>query len=422
MRAPLRAFCLTLLFIAPAFAQDAPPAKYWPRWRGRNDNGSAVAGHYAAVWNANDHIAWKTELPGKGCSTPIVYGEHIVLTCPADDQDAVIDLDWAGRERWRTVVGKDRPGKNRNGSGANPSAVTDGVRLFAYFKSGNLAGLDFAGKLLWSTNLQDRFGPDTLYWDIGTSPVLTERNVVVAVMHATESYLAAFDKVTGELAWRMLRNYKTPVEGDHSYATPIVVQRDGKELIIVWGAEHVTAHDADDGHVVWSCGGFNPQKKNNWVSVASAVIDGDMVIVPYGRGSRLAGVKMGGGGDVTDTNRAWTREDTGSFVPTPAAHDGKVYLLRDRGEVVCLDAKTGETLWSDKFPKAGASYYASPVIADGKLYATREDGVISVAAVAGKFEVLSQNDMGERVIASPVPVADQLLIRGEKHLFCVKAP
>jgi len=416
------ASCLLLLLVDVAAAKDAADARLsrWPSWRGPRAAGSTDSGAYPSKWTNEENVLWKVELPGKGCSTPAVWDDRIFITAPAEGKDAVIAFDLTGAEKWRTSIAAAKDGKHRNGSSSNPSPVTDGQRVFAYFKSGTLTGLDIAGKLLWSTNLQERFGKDTLYWDIGTSPVLTKAHVVMAVMHQGESYLAAFDQATGELAWKVSRNYECPVEGDHSYTTPIVVKHGEKEAIVVWGAERVTAHDATDGKIVWSCAGFNPQKKGNWVAVASHVIIDDLVIVPYGRGSHLTAVKLGGEGDVTATHRPWTRSDTGAFVPTPAAKDGKVYVLTDRGQVVCIEAKSGTTLWKGDLPKGAASYYASPVVADGKLYATREDGVIFVAAVKDGLELISENDMKERVIASPVPVANLLLIRGEKHLFCIR--
>ena len=133
----------------------------------------------------------------------------------------------------------------------------------------------------------------------------------------------------------------------------------------------------------------------------------------------MAGIKLGGEGDVTETHRLWTRKDTGSFVPTPLVHNGRVYVLRDRGEVECIDPKTGKTLWKDALPKHRAKYYASPVVAGDHLYAAREDGVVFVAGIKGGFKLVSENDMGERLIASPVPVANRLLIRGAEHLFCI---
>ncbi len=392
----------------------------WPRWRGPDATGSSATGKYPVSWDAKKNMTWKVELPGRGCSTPIVWNRQIILTTPIGEKDGVLSLDWAGKEMWRTTIGDHRKGKNRNGSGANPSPVTDGQFVFVYFKSGTVAGLDLKGELLWSTNLQERFGRDTLFWDIGTSPVVTKKHVVVAVMHKGESFLAAFEKATGKIDWKVARNYVCPVEGDHSYATPTVIQHDDKEAVLVWGAEHVTIHDAGSGEVLWSCGGFNPNKKGNWVAVASAVVMGDMVVVPYGRGSRLAGVKLGGSGDVTETNRLWTREDTGSFVPTPAGFAGKLYILGDKGTVSCLDPKTGKTVWKDALPKHRMKYYSSPTVVNGKMYAAREDGVVFVAKIDGPFEVLSENPMGEQIIATPLPVDNRLLLRGEKHLFCIE--
>ena len=406
--------------VGSRLAANEKNAVAWPSWRGPKSSGSAAAGSYASKWGPSEKVLWKVELPGVGRSTPAVTGEHILVTSPDEGQDSVLNFSWSGKLRWKTPVGKARPGKHRNGSGCNGSPVTDGKRVFAYFRSGNLAGLDLTGKLLWKTNLQERFGDDTLWWDIGTSPVLTETHVVVAVMHSGESYVAAFDQESGDLAWKVSRNYKTPTEGDHAYTTPIVTRTGGQERVLVWGAEHVTAHAADNGEVVWSCGDFNPGKKSNWVAVSSAVLSGDMLVVPYGRGSTLSGVKLGGSGDVTQTHRPWVSKDIGSFVPTPAAYEGKVYVLRDRGEVVCVDPATGKVHWKNRLPKHRASYYSSPMIADGKLYAAREDGVVFVARLGEKLEVLSENDMGEPVIASPVAVDGKLLLRSQRHLYCIE--
>ena len=412
------ALAIVLIASLPALAGDAD-AKSWPRWRGPHDLGSTTVGEYPAEFSDTKHVLWKAALPGKGCSTPAVVGEQILITCPVDGHDSVLSYDWSGKLQWQAQVGQEKPGKHRNGSAANSSPVTDGQYAFAYFRSGNLAGLDLAGKVLWKTNLTERFAKDTLYWDIGTSPVLTSNACVVAVMHSGESYLAAFEKASGELLWKVARNYQTPVEGDHSYATPILIEHAGKQAILVWGAERLTAHNAANGEILWTCSGFNPKKQGNWVVVASAIVVDDMAIVPYGRGSHLVGVKLGGSGDVTETHRVWTRNDTGTFVPSPVAYEGKLYLVRDAGEVECLDPKTGETLWSDRFPKNSNKYYSSPTIAGGRLYAAREDGVVMVADIGANFTLLAQNDMQERIIASPVPIDSRLLIRGEKHLFCV---
>jgi outer membrane protein assembly factor BamB len=403
-----------------AIAADSPD---WRSWRGPLGTGSIERGSFPSKLGA-DRYLWKTELPGKGCSTPIVLNGLIYLTAPIGETDALLCYDLKGAEKWRAAFGKQNAGKHRNGSGCNASPITDGKTVYVYFKSGTLAAVDLDGKTRWQTNLVERFGPDTLFWDHGTSPVLTEKHVVMARMHAGESWLAAFDKQTGKLDWKVDRNYKVPVECDHGYTTPLVIDYQGKESVLVWGAEHITIHDAADGQVVWTCGDFNPEANKLWPAIATPVIVDDMVVIAYGRNDRgtprTFGVRLAGTGDVTKTNHVWARDDIGTFVPTPAAAKGRIIFVRDKGEVACIDPVTGKTVWEGAFPKHRSNYYASPLIAGDKLYAPREDGTVFVASIAGdKFEVLSENDMGESVIGSPVPTANGILIRGEKSLFSI---
>ena len=400
----------------------AAETENWPRWRGLQDNGSATGGSYPAKWDEGS-LLWKTRLPGKGCSTPIVWNKRIFLTAPTNGVDAALAVDWSGKLLWLTSFGSEQAGKHRNGSGSNPSAATDGETLAVYFKSGTLAALDMDGKVRWQTNLVAAFGPEELFWDQGASPVLTRRDVVFARMHHGESWVAAFDKQTGELRWKVARNYETPLEGDNSFATSLVIQHEGKEALLTWGAQHVTAHDAASGQLLWWCGDFNPKQSSYWPQVASPVIGQGVVVVASGRSDKgqpqFYGIRLGGNGDVTKTHKAWMRTDTGTFVPTPVENKGLIYILRDRGEIECLDPVTGKRVWNNALPKTSSNYYASPAVAGGKLYAIREDGVVFVARVEGGYELLSENNMGERVIASPVAVANRLLIRGENHLFCV---
>lgn len=405
----------------------------WRSWRGPRGDGSVAGAVHPREFGAEKYL-WRAALPGKGCSTPIVLDGMIYLTAPAEGKDALLCFSENGSEKWRTVFDQETGGKHRHGSGSNASPVTDGKSIFVYYKSGTLAAVELDGKVRWKTNLVERFGPDTLFWDHGTSPVLTEKYVVMARMHEGESWLAAFDKVTGEIAWKVARNYSTPKECDNGYSTPLIIRRGvgeagegeagGKESILTWGAEHVTIHDAADGKLTWSCGGFNPEGKAMWPSVATPVIVGDMAVIAYGRNDRglprLFGIRLTGSGDVTATSHVWKRDDVGTFVPTPAVHKGRVILLRDRGQVACLDPATGKTVWEDALPKHRSNYYASPLVAGDRLYAAREDGAVFVASIAGdKLEVLAENEMGESIIGSPVPMGDRLLIRGDKHLFCV---
>src|SRR5262249_14040398 len=177
-----------------------------------------------------------------------------------EKDNGVFCLNADGTRAWQKKIGQERPGKNGKASGCNPSAVTDGKHIFVYFKSGDLACLDFQGNVVWQHNLQKMYGEDTLWWDLGTSPVLTRNYVVVAVMQTGPSYLIAFDKKTGKKAWKHDRNLNAPVEAAQSYTTPVVVDEQGREMIVVLGADYVTAHDAADGREIWRVGSLNPKQ------------------------------------------------------------------------------------------------------------------------------------------------------------------
>jgi outer membrane protein assembly factor BamB len=418
-------FIAWAMILTAAANVSAEERRDWTSWRGPDGSGSVAAGTIPVRFDASTY-AWRTELPGKGCSTPIAVAGDIYLTAPVDGKDALLCFDKWGAEKWRAVFDAEDKGKHRNGSGSNASPISDGRSIFVYFKSGTLAAVDLNGKVVWKTNLVERFGKDTLFWDHGTSPVLTQRHVIMARMHQGESWLAAFDKVSGDMAWKVARNYKTPMECDHGYTTPVVMQYQGKPSILVWGAEHVTIHDALDGREVLSCGGFNPEGNKLWPAIATPVIVKDLALVAYGRNDRkiprLFGVRMAGSGDVSSTGHVWKREDIGTFVPTPAVHNGKLVLVRDHGEVECVDPETGKSIWNGAFPRSRANFYSSPLIVGDQMIAPREDGVVFVARVANnQFELLAENNMGESIIGSPVPLDDGVLLRGEKHLFFLTA-
>lgn len=416
--------CLTAALAAAASA--APKAADWPSWRGPSASGSTVQGEYPGKWTLAD-VAWKTPLPGMGVSTPITWKDRIYLTTPAEDQDAVLALDRSGKQVWLTKLGPASAPRHRSlASSCNASPVTDGKSLFVRFRSGRLAALDMDGKVRWQFNINERFGPEELYWDQGASPAVTENLLIVSRMHHGESWVAGFDKMTGEQRWLQKRNFEVPAENDNGYTTPIPFRYKGKPALLIWGSDHLTAHSAADGSVLWTCGGFNPGAVKNWPAIASPVLHNGIAVVPVGRDdrpnqARLHGIRIDGEGDVTGTHRAWQREDVGVFCSTPVEYKGKVYLLRHRGGVVCVDPATGKTLWQDAFPRGSGSFYSSPVIANGILYAAREDGVIFTARIEDKFELLSENDLGERVVASPVPAFNSLLVRSDKTLFCVAA-
>ncbi|HMO64494.1 MAG TPA: PQQ-binding-like beta-propeller repeat protein, partial [Verrucomicrobiota bacterium] len=182
--------------LAAALAATTALAADWPAWRGPAGNGSTPAAGFPTQWT-RDTVTWKRPLPGKGTSTPIVQGGRVFLTSPADGEDAVLAFDLTGKELWRVKLGPESPPKHRTlGSSCNASPVTDGTGLFVYFKSGTLAALELDGTVRWKANLTERFGAERLFWDQGSSPVLTDRHVVVTRLHQGESWVAGFDKAT----------------------------------------------------------------------------------------------------------------------------------------------------------------------------------------------------------------------------------
>jgi len=408
----------------------------WPNWRGVGLDGVATGQGYVTEWSAatdetgkEKNILWRAKLPGLGGSTPAIWGDVVVLTCGIDGNDAALALDRAGKERWRRVFGPERKGKHKKATGANPSPVTDGGHVWVDFKSGELACLTLAdGAVVWKTNLQERFGKDTLWWDLGTSPVLSKKAVIVAVMQEGPSYLVAFDRLTGKELWKHDRTLEAPMEATQSYTTPIVVAGDSakgepSEMLVVLGADHVTTHDVADGRELWRVGGLNPAANGYFRSIASPVASGDLIIAPYARGETVTAIRRGGKGDVTATHVAWERKDVGSDVPTPAIKDGLVVICSDKGRVVGLEAATGKTLWEKELPKNRHAYSSSPIVVEGCVLVTREDGASFLLEVprAGDMEpkIVGSGSVDEMTVATPVCVDGRIYLRTHDSLWCL---
>jgi len=407
-------------------------ADNWPTWRGPSGDGSAAGTGYATSWGPSQNVLWRVKLPGLGASTPVVWGDRVVVTCAIDGKDGAVCLDRSGKELWRRSLGAEKPGKHKKATGANPSPVTDGERVFVYYKSGELAALDLVdGSVAWRTNLQTQFGEDTLWWDLGTSPVLTKDAVIVAVMQTGPSYLAAFDRRSGKLLWKHDRLLDAPEEAAQSYSTPMVAAGDAAlgepaEVLFVLGADHVTAHDAADGRELWRVGGLNPTGHKYFRSIASPVLVADLVVAPYARGGTLTAIRRGGSGDVTTSHVAWVRDDLGADVPTPAERDGRIIVCTDKGRVECVASTNGETLAKVELPKNRNAYSASPVVVDGRVIVIREDGQASLLAWPGKvaeerLEVVAAGggNLEEMTVATPVCVDGRMFVRTHDSLWCI---
>jgi outer membrane protein assembly factor BamB len=401
-------------------------AEDWQQWRGNNQTGVAVGSDYPKRWGEEQGIVWQADMPGQGGSTPVMVGNQAFLTCGLDGKNHLMSLDVAtGKQLWLADLGADRGGKHRKGSGANPSPVTDGKRTFAYFRSGDLAAVDLRGKVLWQKNLQNEFGEDTLWWDLGTSPLLLENAIVVAVMQTGPSYLVAFDKESGDVLWKTDRMLDAPEEAAQSYSTPLAAVVGGQKIIAVMGADHLTLHSQETGKELARLGGFNPAGEKFFRSIASPVISDDIIVCPYARGATLTGVKLSallaGQGEKAI---AWMRDDIGSDVPTPAAKDGVVYVCGDKGIMTAITAETGETIWNITLPQNRNAFTSSPLVTGDALYVTRENATTYVISPlsAGKDAKVTTNQLPDDepyTVASVVPIDNELLIRTKTKLYRV---
>lgn len=423
---------LTILFISFLAAEAGwAESPTWHQWRGESQTGMASGKTYPTAWSETDDekqgIGWSVEIPGLGGSTPVIANQTAFLTAGEGGKNVVYAVDTvSGEIKWTTAVGKDAGNKHKKGGGSNPSPITDGKHLYVFFRSGDLACLDFAGKVRWQASVNYDM-KDGLWWDLGSSPILTDKAVVLAIMHTGPSYLVAFDKEQGEELWRADRELDAPQEAAQSYATPLNVTVHGKDAIAVMGADHLTLHAAADGKELGRLGGFNPTAHQYFRSISSPVAQGNLVICPYARGDSVTAVDMnmladGKGKDAI----VWFRDDLGSDVPTPAIKNGNVYFISDgkqtRGLVTCVDIQTGETQWELKTKKARASFSSSPLVAGDHLFVTREDATTYVIGplASKKPNIVSTNGLADNqqyTVASPIPSGDGLLIRTKHNLY-----
>ncbi len=415
---------------APGTAAD----RNWPQWRGPLGTGEAPHADPPVRWSETENVRWKTEIPGRGHSTPAVWGDRVFVTAaiPSGDPVPAVDPHGAhdnapsirrqrfvalaldrgdGRILWQRTLGEEVPRESGHltASFASPSPVTDGERLFAYFGSHGLYALDLEGKLLWQADLGDM---ETLHGHgEGSSPALAGDAVVVNWDHEGQSFLAAFDTATGERRWRVERDEPT------SWATPIVVEEGGRRQVVVSGTRRIRGYDPATGGVLWECGGLSSNV------VASPVAGGGMVFAgsSYEKRSLLAIHLDGARGDLTGTDRvAWTRDRATPYVPSPLLYRGALYYLSHyQGILTRLEARTGRDR-PGAFRLAGlGNVYASPVAAAGRVYITDLAGATLVLSDGDQPEVLALNRLDDRFSASAAVAGRELFLRGERRLYCL---
>ena len=412
-------FAVSLIILASSVTTQLL-ADNWPQWRGPQLNGTSGETNLPVRWSKSEGAAWTLPLPAWSGSTPIIWGDRIFLNVADGPQVLVWCVDrGTGRVLWkRPIAMGNRQIRKQNMS--SPSPVTDGTHVWVMTGTGVLKAFDFEGNERWARDLQHDYGLFGQLYGYGSSPLLFEDSLYVQVLHGSQtaepSYLLRIDKATGKMVWRVNRLTNARQESPDAYTTPTLVRYGDRSEIVVSGADVVTGHDPATGAEVWRAAGLNPSGEGIYRIIASPFVHDGIVYAPSRERPMLA-VRAGGRGDVSRSHVLW-RFMSGPDVPTPVSDGTYVYVVNDRGIMSCLDAKTGAAVFFNDTATTEI-YTASPILADGKIYVTNEDGLTSVVRAGPNFAVIAENDLGEYTLSSPAVSDGQLFIRTDKFLYAI---
>ena len=429
----------------------ATAVENWPQWRGPNLDGTSGETGLPTTWSENANVAWKLSVPQWTGATPIIWEDSIFLNVSYVPRNAgggggfgrsrrggggapaagAPESDELNVELWRvdrrdgSIIWKqylsDNDHQERKQNMSSPSPVTDGERVWVMTGTGWLRSFDFDGNELWSRNISNDYWRFGLNWGYASSPLLHEDALFVQVLHGTKtdepSYVLRIDKHTGETVWMVERPTNAIRESPDSYTTPALLQYDGKTEIVITGGDVVTGHDPETGAELWRADGLNPRNNANYRIVASPVVIGNIIIAPTRERPMLA-LQAGGRGDITTSHRLWSF-DSGPDVPTPVSDGELLYVVGDNGVVHCLELATGEVVYTNQRIEPG-TYSASPILADGKIYATSEDGVTTVYRAGREFEILARNEVdGGYTLSTPAFSQGHIYLRAGDTLYAI---
>jgi outer membrane protein assembly factor BamB len=333
-------------------------------------------------------------------------------------------ISTAGKEIWRRrLADGNKVIRSGESNMAAPSPVTDGEHVWVLLGTGYLASFDFAGDEVWQFNLQERYEPFSMYHGYSSSPLLYGGRIYIQALHGNQQLVAALDGGTGAELWKHIRATDARDECLHSYASPTIYQDGGTELLLIQGADYLTAHRPADGKEVWRVGGLQDEKGYNpmFRLVATPISAAGLVVVPSAKNGPVLGIDPSGAtGDITAAGKhlAWRLDRGTPDVPSPLIHDGLVYLSRENGAVICLDAKTGELLYEER--PSRERHRGSPLLADGKLYLMGMDGTVTVLRAGRRYELLAQNTIDEQIAASLAVAGNTLYLRTYEALYAIR--
>ncbi|MBL9188948.1 MAG: PQQ-like beta-propeller repeat protein [Opitutaceae bacterium] len=415
---------LALLVLAPLHAADN-----WPQFRGPTGQSLSDATGLPLTWSETEHVKWKTPIHGRGWSSPVVWGNQIWLTTASEDARdlSVLTIDRTSGKiiRDQKLFRVEKPQFiHPFNSAASPTPAIEAGRVYVTFGSPGTACLDTAtGKVLWERR---DFVCD--HWrGAGSSPIIWGDLLIMHFDGADFQYVVALDKRTGKTVWKTDRSIdfqdlkpdgKPAADGDFrkAFATPLVITHDGKPLLVSVGSKATYAYEPATGKELWRIedrrfhsGSVCPLYGHGLIYTATGLAKGE-----------LWAVRPGGSGIVTDTHVAWKVSRNVPNRPSPVLVGDLLFMVaQDTGVVTCLDAKTGQEIWSERLPGKGA-HSTSPIHADGRLYFCNENGESFVLAAGREFKVLATNKLDAGCMASPAVTGKSLILRTKTALYRIE--
>jgi outer membrane protein assembly factor BamB len=433
------AIALTAVLI---IAVPAGLAANWPQWRGPNSNGSTTGARDLPVtWSPTENVLWRTKLPSWSAATPIIWEDTVFVTSAEAGFTTLRGRDGGGRGaagdlgpdkiflialnrkdgsiRWQREIDSGNELFRKQNS-ASPSAITDGKHVWIMTGHGKFTCFTMDGKEVWKRDIQADYGRFGLNHGYASTPLMHGDRLYVQVLHGMKtddpSYVFAAEKATGKTIWKVERPTDAQRESPDNYATPQLVTVEGKLQLVISGADYVTGHDLGTGKELWRIGGFNPTNNPANRTIASSLVIGGYVFTPSTRGRPFIAFRAGGSGDITGKNELWTNE-LGADVPTPTTDGKYIYVLNDRGFLNCLEPESGKVIYEGQRIELG-TYSSSPLLADGKIYSTSEEGTTTVVKAGPQFEILGVSKLNDHTLASPVAVDNQIFLRTDEYLYC----